>query len=146
MIGEIYPYLDSSDEFIFTFISTGLQGNIIKIILFEEIPESPNTYNLAFGDWKNNDIDDKVISNNGDLQLVMNTVANTMYLFLEKRPDSTIIFQGVDEKRANLYQLIIKRKFVEIEPIFNVQGLNKGNWEEFNPKKVYIAFKLSLKN
>jgi len=84
-----YP-LASSDKFqTFEFISEGKRGLIYKLVRFQKT-NLKDVYNLAFGD-KNHltgDIDDTIISNNGDSEKVLTTVAATIYAFTDKYPEA----------------------------------------------------------
>lgn len=67
---------------IFEFTSEGLKGQIPKLLKF-----SDNTlkgfYNLTFGnkDLKTSDIDDNVVSNNGDSEQVLAPVVSAVFAF-----------------------------------------------------------------
>lgn len=65
-----YP-LASGDQFLtFEFTSEGQKGLIHKIVRYQPT-NLKNVYNLAFGDkvQMTGDIDDLVISNNGDMEI-----------------------------------------------------------------------------
>ena len=57
---------------VFEFVSEGPKGSIQKLIKFSETALK-GFYNLAFGDksLSTGDIDDKVVSNNGDSEKVL---------------------------------------------------------------------------
>jgi hypothetical protein len=74
MIQDTYPCYTSKNETLFVFNSEGIQGTIAKIIIFTP-NEEENEWNLAFGDFKNRDIDDSIITNNHDALKIMRTVA-----------------------------------------------------------------------
>ncbi|MEM1122876.1 MAG: hypothetical protein AAGJ18_20700 [Bacteroidota bacterium] len=120
MIQDAYRLYRANNKLEFQFESTGKNGIIQKIILYQ--PIGKNRFNLAFGDRKGNDIDDKVVSNNGDLIKVVSTVALSVYQFFEDNPTATIEIQGVDMKRLRLYNHIFKRKKTEIETLFILKG------------------------
>lgn len=66
----------------YEFESDGPKGKITKLIRYTEI-ELKGFYNLGFGD-KNHitgEIDDAVITNNGDSRKILVTVAYTVYTF-----------------------------------------------------------------
>ena len=90
-----YP-LSSSDKFLtFEFISEGKKGLIHKLVSYQPTNHK-DIYNLAFGD-KNHatgDIDDTVISNNGDSEKVLATVVASLYAFTDKYPDVWIYATG----------------------------------------------------
>jgi hypothetical protein len=84
-----YP-LASSDKFTtFEFTSEGTKGLIHKLVRFQQT-NVKGVYNLAFGDKDNTtgDIDDEVVSNNGDSEKVLATVVATVYAFSDQYPDA----------------------------------------------------------
>lgn len=73
----------------FEFLSEGPKGKIEKIIQFSLVLED-NLYNLAFGD-KNQvtgQIDDKVVTDNGDSEKVLATVVAAVDAFCDRFPDA----------------------------------------------------------
>lgn len=129
----------------FRFTSTGPKGTIKKIIEFQPIEE--NQWNLAFGDVKDNDWEDNVISDNDDMRLVLQTVANTVHVFLEKYPGREVYIEPLDRQRKILYNRIFQQKWVEIEPIFYVKGeVSSGFFEDYSPQKLYNGFLITQKN
>ncbi len=62
-----------SDEF-YTFVSIGKKGEIVKAVQIQEFQQ--NIFNLGFGDLdpNTNAVNDKIISNNGDTEVVLATV------------------------------------------------------------------------
>lgn len=69
---------------VYEFISEGPKGQIPKLIKFSETALK-GFYNLAFGDKDphTGEIDDKIISNNGDSQQVLATVVAAVYAFTD---------------------------------------------------------------
>lgn len=64
----------------------GPKGEITKIVQIREIGIK-GVFNLGFGDkLPSNEIDDTVISNNGDSVKVLATVVATVYAFTERHP------------------------------------------------------------
>lgn len=63
----VYETIYSTNEDRYTFESVGKKGIILKVVKFVEIYN--NIYNFGFGDFDpiTNKIDDKVVSDNGDL-------------------------------------------------------------------------------
>ena len=91
---------------VFEFVSEGPNGLIRKIIHFQ-VTNQPDVYNLAFGD-KNADtgeIDDLVISNNGDTDKVLATVVGALYAFFDKHPDAFVYATGSTQARTRLYRM-----------------------------------------
>ncbi len=72
-----YPVIVGETSMVFEFVSEGINGNIHKLVIYSET-HLHNFYNLGFGD-KNKatgQIDDNVITNNGDSEKVLATVAS----------------------------------------------------------------------
>jgi hypothetical protein len=72
---EKYDLISGENLTTFEFISDGTKGKIDKIIQFSST-NYLNVYNLGFGDKDviTGEIDDKVVSNNGDSEKVLGTV------------------------------------------------------------------------
>ena len=68
----------------YTFVSEGKKRMIYKIISFQEIEKG--LYNLGFRDMNpiTKELDDKVVSNNGDTEKVLSSVVSAIYAFTEK--------------------------------------------------------------
>jgi len=143
MIKEHYPLTSNKKNNAFLFNSIGKKGTILKVIIFEDSAE--NRYNLAFGDAVNNQLDDKVITNNNDLIMVISTVVKAVYLFLEVHPNAIIEIDPVDEKRGLLYNRIFKRRYTEIIANYNIIGINDKLEEVYNPEKLYQEFEIHPK-
>ena len=87
MLLDRYEYSSERLALFYEFISEGPKGRIRKIV--EYTPTTiENVYNLAFGDYDDTigGINDKIITNNGDSQKILATVASTVYAFTGKYP------------------------------------------------------------
>ena len=109
---ERYAYRRRQAFMEYEFYSEGPQGRIRKIIQFQ--PFSINgfpCYNLSFGDWNEElgDIDDSAISNNGDAEKVLATIARIVMDFTTFYPDFIIHVKGRGEARARLYQMGVNK-------------------------------------
>ena len=109
-------------------------------------------YDLGFGDFndKTSELDDEVISKNGDTEKVLATVAGTTSKFWMTYPNASIFFigsipDGEKPRRTRLYQMKINRYFSEISNIVDIVGYDDGNWEDFINNKNYVAFLISRK-
>ncbi len=134
--------LDADDAFmVFEFISIGSKGEISKLAQYSQT-QKKNIYNLGFGDknLETGNLDDKVISNNGDSQKVLATVAETVYTFTEQYPDIGIFATGSTSARTRLYRIGITNNLTEILQDFELYGLRVGKWEEFRKGIDYEAF------
>ncbi len=138
MKGEGYKTTSDADATSFQFESKGEKGIIHKKITYFHLGE--NIWNLGFGDDDGDEFDDEVISNNHDIRLVMQTIANTIYEFTEKHPERRIYIRPVDEKRKTLYNAVFKRRHTEIQLNFLVYGRIQNTMELFDPEKNYDAF------
>ena len=144
MIGETYKLHEFEDATVFWFTSEGEKGSISKIILIS--PKEGNVWNLGFGDFREGEIHDSVISNNMDLRRVMSTVANAVYRFFDAHPNQTIFIQPIDTRRKTLYNLIFQKRGHEILPLFQVHGWIADRKEPYNKDKIYDAFEITPKN
>ncbi len=84
-------------------------------------------YNLGLGTIKTNDngseyIDGIEISDNGDRNKILATVAITAFTFIERYPDKKIYFKGADKVRTRLYQMAINKAYDELSDMFVIQG------------------------
>jgi hypothetical protein len=126
---------------VFEFVSEGPRGEIPKIIKYSET-NLKDLYNLAFGD-KNLDtgeLDDTIVSNNGDSEKVLATVVSTVYAFCDKHPDSWIFATGSTKARTRLYRMGISKYIDEIKNDFDIYGLRENEWEKFVKEIEYDAF------
>lgn len=138
---ERYEIKASTSLMEFEFISIGKKGEIIKVVQYSPTG-IPNIYNLGFGDkdLKTGKIHDSVISDNGDGQTVLATVAGTVIKFTEKHPHCRVIAVGVSKSRTRLYQIGISNNLQEISNTFQVYGFFNGKWTPFEKGKNYDAF------
>ena len=98
----IYAIEVSEHKILYEFVSEGIHGTIEKVVQFEEL-DIKNWYNLGFGDkLKNNQFNDLSISNNGDSQKVLATVAQAVLLFTSECPDAIIYASGSTPARTRL--------------------------------------------
>ena len=136
----------------FEFLSEGPKGKIEKIIQFTLAYEN-NLYNLAFGD-KNpvtGEIDDRVITDNGDSEKVLATVVAAAYAFCDHYPDAWIYATGSTAARTRLYKMGINKYFDIVQADFEIFGQTESEWKRYVKGKDYQAFvvqrkKLNLDN
>lgn len=76
---------------VFEFISEGHKSQIPKLIKFSET-SLKGFYNLAFGDKdiRTGDIDDKVVTNNGDSEQILATVVSAVFAFTSTYVDTWV--------------------------------------------------------
>jgi hypothetical protein len=132
----------SFDLKIFEFVSNGPKGKIEKVVVFTEI-NLKDVYNLAFGDKDpiTGFLNDFTVTNNGDSQKVLATVAATLYAFTDERPTVTIIATGSTAARTRLYRMGITNNLESIKEDFYIFGFTEDkNWEPFRKNIKYGAF------
>ncbi len=143
---EIYQLESDRKLLLFEFSSVGPKGKITKLVQYMETNLN-NYYNLGFGDRdeKTGEINDTVITNNGDSQKVLATVASTVYAFTDKHPDSWIHVKGSNTARTRLYRIGITNNLLEIKKDYHVFGLKDDQWHEFRKGNEYQAFLIQRK-
>ncbi|MDQ3685987.1 MAG: hypothetical protein M3430_10365 [Acidobacteriota bacterium] len=126
---------------VFEFVSVGRKGEIPKIVQYSET-NLKDFYNLGFGDkdLQTGEIDDTVISDNGDGQKVLATVAATVYAFTDKYPEAWIYATGRTKSRTRLYRIGLTNNLDEIIEDFELYGQLTGEWQEFVRGVEYEAF------
>lgn len=138
--------IDAVDNKTFEFVSEGPKGQFRKMVQYRKITAS-GIYNLGFGDKNEltNEIDDLVISNNGDSQRILATVAMTLFLFIDHYPDALIYATGSTLARTRLYRIGITNNLLLIEKDFHVLGLKDNDWVKFEKNGPYSAFLVKRK-
>ena len=126
---------------VFEFVSVGRKGEIPKIVQYSET-NLKDFYNLGFGDkdLQTGEVDDAVISDNGDSQKVLATVAATVYAFTDKYPEAWIYATGSTKSRTRLYRIGLTNNLAEITENFELYGLRESEWREFAKGVEYEAF------
>ena len=130
----------------YEFESDGPKGKVTKFIRYTET-ELKGFYNLGFGDkdHKTGEIDDTIITNNGDSQKILATVAYTVYSFTDKYPNAFIYATGSTKTRTRLYRMGITNNLVDILQDFEIHGLKDNWWYEFEKNVDYDAFLIRRK-
>jgi len=144
---ERYPYFASNDFKNYIFYSNGPKGQIKKGVRFSKMNNNPIMYNLAFGDIAEGTdvIDDMAVSNNNDRDLVLATVANTIFDFTNNYGNHYIFAIGSTSVRTRLYQMGIVGLWNEISIDFDVYGFKDGSWHTFQENVNYKAFLVKRK-
>lgn len=140
-----YQYYAEKSLLVFEFISDGPKGKIRKIVEYTPTANI-NIYNLGFGDYdeSTDGINDQIVTNNGDGQKVLATVAATVHDVLQRYPKAWIFATGSTTARTRLYRMGIANNFAEISKDFLVLGYtNKRGWETFLMGRNYEAFLLT---
>lgn len=136
-----YPLASSDKMMTFEFVSEGKKGLIHKLVRYQPT-NLKDLYNLAFGDKnkETGDIDDTVISNNGDSEKVLATVVATVYAFTDKYPGAWIYATGSTKARTRLYRMGISKFLEEVTIDFEIIGELSDEWDEFKLGTEYEGF------
>jgi hypothetical protein len=139
---ERYQIENNVNSVYFEFISIGSKGSIVKVIKYTKINDEPLVYNLGFGD-KNltcETIDDRAVTNNGDTDRVLATVASTIYAFYKEYPDANVYLSGSTASRTRLYQININKFYDYISRDFIIYGELEQGFERFMKGVNYQGF------
>ncbi|HEY4063714.1 MAG TPA: hypothetical protein VGM30_17520 [Puia sp.] len=141
-----YPAFHISDDLsVFDFISLGKNGKIHKRIAFMRTERS-GVYNLAFGDIdEEGGIDDFSISDNGDRNKILATVAKSVDEFTKKYPRRWIIFRGSTIERTRLYRMAIGLNLEELLQRFDIYGQLNDEFLPFYKNMPTLAFLIKRK-
>lgn len=144
---EQYQLKSGLELLSYEFVSEGPKGLIPKRIQFTLVNRQ-GVYNLAFGDKDpvTGEIDDKVVSNNGDSEKILATVVGAVFAFFDQNPDAWIFAAGSTTSRTRLYQIGITKYYAEISDELEIFGRIKDDWYPFEKNKDYLAFIAKLKN
>ncbi len=137
---EKYTVEAGEDLLTYTFYSDGPKGRILKIVLYQLV--SKDLYNLAFGDANGNqhEFDDFVRSDNGDTELVLATVASTLYNFFEHYNGALVVAKGSTHSRTRLYRRYLNTFLDTINKDFILYGELEGKFERFKKGLNYQSF------
>lgn len=132
---------------VFEFVSIGINGKIPKIVQYTPT-NYKDLYNIGFGDKniETGEIDDTIISNNGDSDKVLATVVATLFAFIDKHKQAMVYATGSTKSRTRLYRMGITKYLDEIKEDFEIFGELENGWEEFQKDVEYEAFLVKLKN
>jgi hypothetical protein len=138
-----YGFEYSPAHKLYSFISEGDKGDIIKLVQFQFVDD--DTFNLAFGDWNEalDGIDDMVVTDNGDMEKVLATIIQIIKKFLSSNHRSSVQFTGSTPVRTRLYQIIISINYESISQQFEVWGYLNGIWHRFEKNVNYEVFLIS---
>ena len=118
---EVYTEIKIADDYeVFEFMSLGKKGMIPKRIEFTST-DLPNIVNMAFGDIdENGEIDDYSISDNGDRNKILATIAYVVEIYLNMYPDKWVYFRGSTQERTRLYRMAVGLNFNELAERFDI--------------------------
>ncbi len=143
---EIYKERNSTDDFnVVDFLSKGQSRTIPKRITFIKT-ELENIYNLAFGDIEENgEINDSVISDNGDRDKILATIAVVIDDYTFRYPERWILFRGSTNERTRLYRMAISANLEELSMKFDIYSFEGGELIRFTKNMNINTFLIKRK-
>ena len=118
---EAYAVSEASEDFdFFDFISEGKKGKVRKRVVFA--PDgAEGVYNLTLGDvGEDNEIDDRVVTDNGDRDKILATVFEIIDDYTGRFPDRSITIEGSTASRTRLYRMVISIYFEELSSLYEI--------------------------
>jgi hypothetical protein len=143
---QTYDISQDSKSKSFGFTSVGPKGDIPKLVLYQ-VTSIQNLFNLAFGDYnpQTGELDDLVVTDNGDGEKVLATVVSTIYCFFDENPTAVVYLTGSTTSRTRLYRIAITKYLPIFENKFEILGELSEDWERFQTDKEYEGFFIKLK-
>jgi hypothetical protein len=137
-----YPFTCSEDRLVYYFESIGPKGVIKKIVKYSSIDNNDLYFNLAFGDLNETtgQVEDRVVSGNGDVEMILATIATIVMEFMSYYPSKRIFMEGSTRSRTRLYQIGIAKNWKEIGLLLDIFGYRDGIWDPFKINVNYSAF------
>ncbi|HEY4149084.1 MAG TPA: hypothetical protein VGM41_09150, partial [Chitinophagaceae bacterium] len=132
----------------YEFYSEGPKGKILKLVQFQlNSYNGFSFYNLVLGDYNRETgyLDALSVTNNGDAEKVLSTVAAIVIDFTNYFEDAIIYTEGSTSARTRRYQIGINKFLDEIEKIFNVYGRIDETWAPFKKNINYNGFFVTRK-
>ena len=140
----VCPVRQSADGLPCEFFSEGPKGSIKKRVVFQST-DNPYPYNFALGDVNEaNEVDDLAQTNNGDVMLVMATVANALFAFFEHYSTCFVFLEGGTNQRNWPYQRVIERYGPDVvAKMWFRDGLKSYNETYLSPEPINSAIQHS---
>jgi len=113
-----YPVIIGETSMVFEFTSKGIRGKVPKLVVYSET-HVRNIYNLRFEDKDEvmGQTDDEIITNNGNSEKILTTVASALYVFIERYPGAMFFAMDGTKARTRLYRIGITNNLKEIQKI-----------------------------
>jgi hypothetical protein len=144
MYDDAYPFDSANFLKLFTFKSISKEKTIVKVVQFSHV--KGNLYNLGLADYEKGKLQFTELSNNQDMIRVLGTVVAIVWRFTEIYPEREVLIRG-EKRRMQLYNLIFRRRYMEIEKSFQIWGYTDNDeWESYDPQKSFEALKIRRKH
>lgn len=138
-----YEFRIENDACLFSFVSDGPRPTT-KLVLYSET-DIAGLYNLSLADVEpDGGANYNSVRNNGDLEQIMATVAQTLLAFFAQHPLALVAFSGNTPSRTRLYQIVLAREIQAASERFVLLGLLGTTLVPFYPNQPYDGFVISL--
>ncbi|KAA0990987.1 DUF6934 family protein [Dyadobacter aurulentus] len=146
MLENRYEVKASANFQNFEFVSVGSKGLVPKAVNYSHLEK--NLFNLGFGDYnvKTGQLDDLAVSDNGDMEKVLATVAGTLYIFTDHHPNTFVTIAGSTRSRTRLYRIGISNNLTMIRRDFLIWGYADNTWNSFEKGVEYEGFLVKRKS
>jgi hypothetical protein len=106
------------------------------------VQASPPVFNVTLGDVKSEtgEVDTLVISDNGDRDKILRTVAESITLFCRRYPQVYVLVSGNSPARNRLYRMIISNRIDEIRQYCEIYGMIGLRGYPFRADQNYNGF------
>ncbi|MEJ7663570.1 MAG: hypothetical protein WKG07_30540 [Hymenobacter sp.] len=143
MDSSFYDFEPGTDDRTYSFISIGPRP-VEKRIIYAKTTLA-GFFNLALADAEEDgSLNFYSVRNNGDLELIMATVAQTLLVFFQHYPTASVAFSGSTPARTRLYQIILARERQTIAASLVISGVKNNSLEPFQPNRDYEGFVSAL--
>lgn len=135
-----YPFRSDEREFVYRFEGKSTLRVVQKIVLITETSQA-TIFNLALLDELDDDVlSDTSVTDNDDLITVLATVFRIAADFLDRLPESSLVFRGSDARRDRLYRIALSRELTRLNQVYQVYGFNGEQFVLFEPNQLYSGF------
>ncbi|MBL0743901.1 DUF6934 family protein [Chryseolinea lacunae] len=137
-----YSIRPDDEHLSYTFYSVGRRGRILKNITYRLVQAEPiQVFNLSLGevDSETRQLRDDAITENGDRDKVLATVARSVDVFCEYHRDAYVVARGNTPARNRLYRMMISNNLAAIQSRYRVFGLVGVKEKSFGKIKIMMA-------
>jgi hypothetical protein len=136
----------SADLKLYSFISKGPKGDLVKLVKFSAFPYVPDSHNLALGTNLGKVVDYEETTDNNDRDKILSTIFIIAKIFSYAYPDQKIYIKGRNDATTRLYRGAINHEYTKLILEYFIYGVtylpneNRYLFEPFEGNKQYYAF------
>ena len=109
----------------FEFICPAKSGPVLKGVAFQKSEETPNLFDLIYGDVKEDiKISTAASADSNDLEKLLLTIAIITIKFISNYPGQQVKINGIDSVRTRLYRRFINKNIEYLASLANIYGQN----------------------